>query len=158
MSILKVIVHSFLFLLLSPGVILTLYPGEKGMFFSSETNYMSMILHTFLLTFLIVSFEEKRYLDPHVSIQTQLTRVETRDIVPIITVLLFVLLTPGLIFTLPDNNMGVLFSKQTNIIAVIVHTLLFIFFYGLLTFALERNKSLFSITSNVPVASTASTK
>ena len=105
MSILKVIVHSFLFLLLSPGVILTLYPGEKGMFFSSETNYMSMILHTFLLTFLIVSFEEKRYLDPHVSIQTQLTRVETRDIVPIITVLLFVLLTPGLIFTLPDNNM-----------------------------------------------------
>jgi hypothetical protein len=92
MSILKVIVHSFLFLLLSPGVILTLYPGEKGMFFSSETNYMSMIIHAFLLAFLLVCFEDKKYLDPHTSIQTQLTRVETKDIVPIITVLLFIIL------------------------------------------------------------------
>jgi len=148
MSILKVVVHAFLFLLLSPGVILTLYPGEKGMFFSSETNYMSMIIHAFLLAFLLVCFEEKRYLDPSTTIQTQLTRIETRDIVPIITVLLFVILTPGLLFTLPDNNMGVFFSKKTNIIAVIVHTLLFIFLFGMLTFSLEKNKALFNINTD----------
>jgi len=148
MSILKVIVHSFLFLLLSPGVILTLYPGEKGMFLSGETNYMSMIIHSFLLAFLLVCFEEKKYLDPHTSIQTQLTRIETKDIVPIITVLLFIVLTPGLIFTLPDNNEGFLFSKKTNLIAVIVHTLIFIFLFGLLTFMLEKNRSLFSIKTD----------
>jgi len=151
MSILKVVVHAFLFLLLSPGVILTLYPGEKGMFFSSETNYMSMVLHAFLLAFLLVSFEEKKYLDPHTSIQTQLTRIETRDIVPIITVILFIILTPGLIFTLPDNNTGLLFSRKTNIIAVIVHTLLFIFLFGILTFALERNIAFFRLKSKTSI-------
>lgn len=34
------------FLLLSPGLILTLPPGRKGPFFSSQTSFWAVIVHT----------------------------------------------------------------------------------------------------------------
>jgi hypothetical protein len=41
------------------------------------------------------------------------------------TVLLFVLLSPGFILTLPPGNKGVFFSCQTSLLAILVHAVVF---------------------------------
>ena len=53
MDTLEVIKYGLLFLILSPGFLITLYPENKGYLLSNETNYYSIILHTFLLSFII---------------------------------------------------------------------------------------------------------
>ncbi len=49
-----------LFFLLSPGVILTLPPGNKGMFFSCQTSIAAAIVHA--LVFVLVMCYLKPYL------------------------------------------------------------------------------------------------
>ncbi len=39
--------------------------------------------------------------------------------------LLFVVLSPGLLLTLPPGSKGVLFSRQTSLLAVLVHAVVF---------------------------------
>ena len=53
----KILAYTLLFFLLSPGFLLTLYPSSRGFFLSGQTNYYSIILHTFVLSLLIVSFD-----------------------------------------------------------------------------------------------------
>lgn len=45
----------------------------------------------------------------------------------LVIVILFFLLSPGLLLTLPPGNGGMFLSGQTSIEAVFVHTLLFAF-------------------------------
>lgn len=142
MSILKTVVYSLLFLLLSPGFLINLYPYEKGYFLSEETSYYALFLHTFLLGFLLVAFEQKRYLDIK-NIKTQLTQVETREVVPLVMIILFVLLSPGIIFTIPSGDKGIFFSKQTSYLAVLIHTIIFIFSFGFSVELLDKYKHLF---------------
>ena len=44
----------------------------------------------------------------------------------LIVVILFILLSPGVILTLPAGSKGVFFSGQTSISAAIVHSLVFV--------------------------------
>ena len=53
MSILKTIVYSILFLILSPGFLINLYPGPKGYLLSGETSYVSIFIHTLLLALIL---------------------------------------------------------------------------------------------------------
>lgn len=41
--------------------------------------------------------------------------------------LLFVLLSPGVVLTLPPSSKGVFFSGQTSVLAVLLHALVFVF-------------------------------
>ena len=43
--------------------------------------------------------------------------------------LLFLLLSPGVILTLPPGSKGVFFSCQTSILAAVVHAVLFVYLY-----------------------------
>jgi len=140
MSILKTITYGLLFLVLQPGFLVTLYPGDKGIFLSSETNYISIFIHTFVLAILLTMFEERRSLDPPKNIVTQLTTLETRDLFSVVTILLFVILSPGLIFTLPSEEGGMLFSLETSRMSVIIHTLIFIFSFGFLVNIIDKYK------------------
>jgi hypothetical protein len=145
MSILKIFVYGLLFLILSPGFIFNLYPDTKGIFLSNETTYLGIFLHGFLLAIILSIFEEKKYLDPKENIQTQLTLIETRELIPIITLILFILLTPGLIITIPSENNGIFFSKETSPIAVIIHSIIFLFSFGIIVNILDKYKSLIKI-------------
>lgn len=49
-----------LFVLLSPGVLLTLPPGSKGIFFSGQTSVAAAIVHA--LVFVVIVCCLKRYL------------------------------------------------------------------------------------------------
>lgn len=144
MSILKVVVHSLLFMLLQPGFLLNIYPGDKGFFLSEQTGYIAILLHTFILAFILVAFEERRSLDTR-NITTQLTKIETRDIIPIITILLFVLLSPGLILTIPRESNGIFFSGQTSHLSVIIHSIVFVFIFGISVYVLDLYKDFIKI-------------
>jgi hypothetical protein len=136
MNTLNTILYGLLFLILSPGFIITLYPGNKGFFFSSETNYYSIILHTFLLAFIMV-YNEKA----SIGSLTDRTKIEEKDIIPITAILLFVLLTPGLLLTVPAKNGEFFLSGNTNRIAIVVHSFIFIaIFILLVNFVSKKTK------------------
>jgi hypothetical protein len=136
MNISNSLFYGLLFLTLSPGLIITLYPGNKGFFFSSETNYYSIIIHTFLLALIIVSNQKstKGSLNDR-------TKIEEKDIIPITAIILFVLLTPGLLLTIPAKDGQFFLSGNTNRIAIIVHTVIFIAIFVLLVnFLIKKSK------------------
>ena len=54
------------------------------------------------------------------------------DLNVVVPVVLFVLLSPGLLLTLPPLSRGVLTSGQTSTTAVLVHALVFGLVYSLL--------------------------
>jgi hypothetical protein len=46
-----------------------------------------------------------------------------------LAVVLFILLSPGLLLTLPAGSRGVFMSGQTSVLAVLVHALVFYYLY-----------------------------
>jgi hypothetical protein len=144
MSIFKILIYSLLFIILCPGFIVNLHPTNKGYFLSEETSYISIIIHTFVLAALIIIIENRRYLDAK-SIETELTRIDTKDVLPIITIILFILLSPGLILTLSPGQKNIFFTGQTCHIAVLIHSILFILLLGLTTYYLNNIKKILNI-------------
>lgn len=57
----KLLCFAVLFVLLSPGVILTLPPGSKGIFFSGQTSLAAAIVHA-LVFVLILSYCRKYFM------------------------------------------------------------------------------------------------
>jgi hypothetical protein len=51
-----------LFILLSPGVLLTLPPGSKGVWMSRQTSFAAVVVHT--LVFLAALYAVKNYVYP----------------------------------------------------------------------------------------------
>jgi hypothetical protein len=50
----------------------------------------------------------------------------------IVPVLLFILLSPGVLLTLPPLNGGIWMSRQTSIASVLLHALVFLIVYAFL--------------------------
>lgn len=101
----KVLAPALLFALLSPGILLAL-PQGAGLL-------MQAVVHAVVLSILywaIASFVLKVALTP-------------ADLV--VPVVLFVLLTPGVLLTLPPGSGGVFRSGETGPLPVGVHTLVF---------------------------------
>ena len=101
----KVLTPAILFALLSPGLLVYLPPGSRRM--------TAILFHAIVLSlvyYLVAKFVLK------VSLRT------TDLIVPAV---LFVLLTPGVLLTLPPGSRGVFMSGQTSMAAVGVHALVF---------------------------------
>ena len=101
----KVLVPTILFALLSPGLLLSLPPGSGLL--------MQVMFHALVLAILswaIIHFVFKFTLTP-------------ADL--IVPALLFVLLSPGVILTLPPNGGSIFFSGSTGIVPIMVHTLIF---------------------------------
>lgn len=101
----KVLVPTILFALLSPGLLLSLPPGSGLLI---QVLFHALVLS--LLSWVVINFVFKFTLTP-------------ADL--IVPALLFVLLTPGVILTLPPDGSSVFFSGQTGIIPILVHTLVF---------------------------------
>jgi hypothetical protein len=99
----KVLVPALLFALLSPGLIMNLPMS------SMKQILFHALLHVFLYWF-IAKF----------IIKVNLT---TADL--IVPTVLFVLLTPGVLLTIPPGSGGIFMSGQTSPMAVGVHTLVF---------------------------------
>jgi hypothetical protein len=136
----KILAYTLLFFLLSPGFLLTLYPSSRGFFLSGQTNYYSIILHTFVLSLLIVSFDPIKKTQQN----TKDNKINDREIIQMVALLLFFVLSPGLFLTLPPKFDGIFFSKETSIPAVLTHTGIYLVLLYILTNVIKNNKNFFT--------------
>ena len=137
----KILAYTLLFFLLSPGFLLTLYPSSRGFFLSGQTNYYSIILHTFVLSLLIVSF----YPIKKTQENKKNNKINDREIIQMVALLLFFVLSPGLLVTLPPKFDGLFFSKETSIPAVLTHTGIYLVLLYILTNVIKNNKNFFTL-------------
>ena len=103
----KVLTPAILFALLSPGLLLRVGPSP-------------VIVHALVLSLVY-------YL-----IATFVLKVTLRPADLIVPAVLFILLTPGVLLTLPPGSKGIFMSGQTSLVAVGVHTLVFALVFSFL--------------------------
>jgi hypothetical protein len=115
----KIIIPFILFQALSPGLLLTLPPGSGGVFTSGQTSVTAVILHA--LVFIAAYAAIARVMG------ITLTKVDL-----IVPTVLFILLSPGLLLTLPPGSGGIFLSGQTSLISVITHAIVFAVVFALL--------------------------
>ena len=107
----KVAIPASLFLALSPGVLLTT-TGKNVKFMNGSTSQMAVLFHA-LVFFLVFSLVAR-------AMNLVLTQTDL-----IVTTALFVILSPGLLLTLPPGSGGVFTSGQTSATAALVHAVVF---------------------------------
>jgi hypothetical protein len=112
----KVLIPATLFAVLSPGLLLQL-PGTQ--FQSGLTSKTSVLFHMFVFVVLY-------------SIIAKLLKIVLTPTDLIVTALLFAILSPGVLLTLPPGSNGVFASGQTGVAPVLVHTLVFALGFALL--------------------------
>jgi|TARA_B100001142_G_scaffold107818_1_gene109713 hypothetical protein len=114
----KVFIPAALFMALSPGVLLTT-DGTKISYKNGKTDQMSVLVHA--LVFLIVySLIAK-------AMGLVLTKADL-----IVTATLFVILSPGLLLTLPPGSGGVFRSGQTSMLSVVLHSIVLAVLFAIL--------------------------
>ncbi|XP_058735880.1 uncharacterized protein LOC131633488 [Vicia villosa] len=123
-----VFVSIVLFVLLTPGLLFQI-PGRSRCieFGNFQTSGASILIHSLLYFGLVCIF----FLAVKIHL-CKLCKVMAADWAPVvISVVLFVLLSPGLLFQLPAKGRVVAFgSMQTSGISILVHTIIF---FGLIT-------------------------
>jgi hypothetical protein len=121
----KVMIPVVLFFVLSPGLLLTLPPGSKGVLTSGQTSKMSVFSHTlvFLLAYGLVAK----------AMGIILTRTDI-----VVTTLLFLVLSPGFLLTLPPGSGGVFGSGQMSLMAVLAHAVVFAVIFAFLRIKFAR--------------------
>lgn len=103
----KILTPAILFALLSPGLLLRVGPSP-------------VLVHALVLSlvyYLIAKF---------------VLKVSLRPADMIVPAILFVLLTPGVLLTIPPAGKGVFMSGQSSLLAVGVHTLVFALVFSFL--------------------------
>jgi hypothetical protein len=107
----KVLTPAILFALLSPGLILAL--PKLQLFPGCKPNMQTVLIHAIVLS--LVYYLLARFV----------LKVSLRTADLIVPALLFVLLSPGVLLTLPPGSGGVFMSGQSSPAAVAVHAVVF---------------------------------
>ena len=110
----KVVTPALLFAILSPGVLLQL-PDTKARM-TGKMSHNSVYVHAVVFALLYKILAKYRGLI-----------IRPADL--IVPTVLFVLLSPGMILSLPSNKIS---SGQTSLTSVIIHTLVFMIVYAFL--------------------------
>jgi hypothetical protein len=113
----KIAVPAALFALFSPGIIVQFPYTTK--FNTLQTSFKSVLFHA--LVFMIVY---------HFVAKSMGIVLSKNDL--IIPGILFVLLSPGMLLTLPQGSKGMYFSGQTSLLSSLVHALVFAIVFALL--------------------------
>lgn len=108
----KVLLPAVLFAVLSPGMLLAL-PSGAGLL-------VQAVVHALVLS--LVYWAIAKFV-----LKISLTKADL-----FVPAVLFVLLTPGLLLTIPPKNGGLLISGQTSPMAVGAHTLVFALLFAFL--------------------------
>ena len=114
----KVSIPAALFLALSPGILLRT-DGTSIKFRDGLTGRTAVLFHA-LVFFLVYSLIAK-------AMGLVLTRTDL-----IVTTVLFLALSPGMLLTLPPGSKGVYMSGQTSPASAFVHTVVFVLVFALL--------------------------
>ena len=108
----KVLLPAILFAVLSPGMLLAL-PQGAGLL-------VQALFHALVLTFVYWAIAK-------FVLKISLTQADL-----VVPAVLFVLLTPGLLLTIPPKNGGLFMSGQTSPAAVGAHTVVFALLFAFL--------------------------
>ncbi|XP_011649954.2 uncharacterized protein LOC101211888 [Cucumis sativus] len=130
-----VFVAVMLFVLLTPGLLVQM-PGKSRFveFGNFQTSGVSILVHSILYFALICIF----LLAVRVHVYNGISETMSDWAPVVIGVVLFVLLSPGLLFQFPGNNRQFEFgSMKTNGKAVAIHTLIFFVLYAVFILALH---------------------
>ena len=114
----KVAIPAALFMALSPGILVTT-AGKNVKFMNRKTNQMAIFFHA-LVFFLVYSLVAR-------AMGLVLTKTDL-----IVTTVLFLALSPGLLLTLPPGSGGVFRSGQTSLAAALTHAIVFAVVFALL--------------------------
>ena len=114
----KVSVPAALFLALSPGILLRT-DGTNIKFRNGLTGRTAVLFHA-LVFFLVYSLIAK-------AMGLVLTRTDL-----VVTTVLFLALSPGMLLTLPPGSKGVFMSGQTSPASALVHTVVFVLVFAVL--------------------------
>ena len=114
----KVSIPATLFLALSPGILLRT-DGTSVKFRDGLTGRTAVLFHA-LVFFLVYSLIAK-------AMGLVLTRTDL-----VVTTVLFLVLSPGMLLTLPPGSKGVFMSGQTSPASALVHTVVFALVFALL--------------------------
>ena len=114
----KVAIPAALFMALSPGILVTT-AGKNVKFMNRKTNQMAIFFHA-LVFFLVYSLVAR-------AMGLVLTNTDL-----IVTTVLFLALSPGLLLTLPPGSGGVFRSGQTSLAAALTHAIVFAVVFALL--------------------------
>lgn len=114
----KVSIPAALFLALSPGILLRT-DGTSVKFRNGLTGRTAVLFHA-LVFFLVYSLIAK-------AMGLVLTRTDL-----VVTTVLFLVLSPGMLLTLPPGSKGVFTSGQTSPASALVHTVVFALVFALL--------------------------
>ena len=112
----KVYTPALLFAVLNSGLVMFMQKNGSGQNVFGGALIVNAIIFA-ILYYVIVKFLLKR----------SLTRADI--LVPLV---LYILLTPGVLLTIPPGSRGLLMSGQTSTAAVAVHTLVFAVVFALL--------------------------
>jgi hypothetical protein len=114
----KVAIPAALFLALSPGMILKTN-GSKISFGNVSTDKMAVFFHA-LVFFLVYSLIAK-------ALGLVLTKTDL-----LVTTVLFLALSPGMLLTLPPGKGGVFTSGETSQSAIVAHTVVYAVVFALI--------------------------
>tara|TARA_B110000285_G_scaffold231518_1_gene300432 strand:- start:9 stop:401 length:393 start_codon:yes stop_codon:yes gene_type:complete len=114
----KVAVPAALFLALSPGILLTT-DGTKIAFMDKKMDQTSVFFHA-LVFFLAYSMIAK-------AMGLVLTQTDL-----LVTTALFLLLSPGLLLSIPPGSKGLYMSGETGVESVMIHAVVFAVVFALL--------------------------
>ena len=125
----------FLFVLLSPGLIVTLPPGDGHLISSESTNNIAVIVHTVIFFVLNKLIQNDTLSLGYLNKAVREVSTNSIDVPVLLATILFCLLSPGFVITAPPFTV---FGETTNTLAIIVHG--FAFYVGLRLFAAYKNE------------------
>ena len=114
----KVALPASLFLALSPGILLRTN-GSKIAFRDGLTGRTAVLFHA-LVFFLAFSLIAK-------ALGLVLTQADL-----IVTTTLFIILSPGILLSIPPGSKGLFMSRQTSVQSAVVHAVVFALAFALL--------------------------
>lgn len=130
MNQIDIVLATVLFILASPGLIITVpYGDKKGGMGNEETSNLAVLVHAAMFFALNTAVSTNwlgifGYLN-NITDALDGDNNAPRKVSTIIATLLFIVLSPGLLLTIPAFDGEMFFSDETNTLAILVHGALF---------------------------------
>ena len=126
----------FLFILLSPGLVVTIPPaaGEK-IFSSNSTNTVAVLVHTVLFFVLNKLIQNDKFYLGYLNNAVREVSPNSFDVPVILATVLFCIFTPGFIITVGQFTV---FEEKTDTLSILIQG--FAYYVALRVFAAYRNE------------------
>lgn len=125
-----ILLATLLFILLSPGLLITLPPGKGGIITSQTTSNIAVVIHAvayFIIAKLATTSDnsDNEVAFPFNYLVVAADEISNRqqkiEVANIVATVLFIFFSPGVLLTVPPDEGSLVMSQDTNIMAVLVH-------------------------------------